>query len=70
MSEWIMSAEDIDDITGGGFTVGQKLVRCKDCKWWFVDENYDGLYRCANDGLIHKPDWFCAEGERKEQNDG
>ena len=32
MSEWIISAEDIDDITGGGFTVCQKLVRCYECK--------------------------------------
>lgn len=46
-----------------------ELVRCKDCKWWFMDENYDGLYRCANDGLIHKSDWYCAGAERKEQND-
>ena len=43
-----------------------EVVRCKSCKWWFMDKKYDGLYRCANDGLLHKPDWFCADGERRE----
>lgn len=45
------------------------VVRCKDCKWWFMDKNYDGLYRCANDGLIHKSDWYCADGERREEDE-
>lgn len=44
-----------------------EVVRCKDCKWWFIDKNYDGLYRCANDGLLHKSDWYCAGGERREE---
>lgn len=42
------------------------VVRCVDCKWWFKDENYDGLYRCANDGLLRKGDHYCADGERKD----
>ena len=43
------------------------VVRCKDCKWWFKDENYDGLYRCANDGLLRKEDHYCSDGERKDE---
>lgn len=42
-----------------------QVVRCGECKWWFKDENYDGLYRCANDGLLRKEDHYCACGERK-----
>ena len=46
------------------------VVRCGECKWWFTDKNYDGLYRCANVGLCTRANWFCADGEKKEQNDG
>ena len=42
-----------------------QVLRCEECKWWFKDENYDGLYRCANDGLLRKEDHYCACGERK-----
>lgn len=44
-----------------------EIVRCVECKWWFKDENYDGLYRCANDGLLRKGDHYCADGERKDE---
>ena len=46
-----------------------RVVRCRDCKWWFEDSNYDGLYRCANDGLLRKEDHYCADGERWEEDD-
>ena len=43
------------------------VVRCKDCKHWDKDhseecENLDSV--CFHNGLC-KPDWFCADGERK-----
>ena len=41
------------------------VVRCGECTWWFKDENYDGLFRCANDGLLRKCDHYCSDGERK-----
>ena len=69
MSEWIISAEDIDYITGGGFTVGQKLVRCKDCKEWTQtagDEEFS-VGRCEfleHDLVMNKG--FCAWGVRKD----
>lgn len=36
-----------DSENSKGFVYGEcigGIVRCKDCKWWFMDENYDGLY--------------------------
>ena len=72
MSEWIISAEDIDDITGGGFTVCQKLVRCKDCKEWTQtagDEEFS-VGRCEfleHDLVMNKG--FCAWGVRKDDAD-
>ena len=42
-----------------------ELVRCKDCKWYHQAFANEG--RCVNhDNVFHKPDWFCADGERKE----
>ena len=45
----------------------RELVRCKDCKH---AEDYNEDYACKLRPLICLPaDWFCADGERKEQNE-
>ena len=38
------------------------LIRCKDCK------HYDSFTQQCQNGLdgIFTPEWFCADGERKE----
>lgn len=36
------------------------VVRCKDCK------HYMTIY-CTCDGCCISPDWYCAEGERREE---
>ena len=46
------------------------VVRCKDCKYgkyeqWDNGECVDITVYCDEYG-IHKPDWFCADGKRKE----
>lgn len=45
-----------------------EVVRCKDCK--HLCEN-DGYYFCNAIGIAFgdKSNWFCADGEREEQND-
>ena len=45
-----------------------ELVRCKDCVHWDKGhteecDNSDSV--CFHNGWC-KPDWFCADGERKE----
>ena len=44
----------------------QPVVRCKDCMYWDADEHMCndklGWYAC-------NADWFCADGERKEEHD-
>ena len=50
------------------------VVRCKDCRWGDRSRNGKGeeMILCYNgdtgieDGYLHEPDWFCAEGERKD----
>lgn len=46
----------------------QEVVRCKDCSKRHGEiQNYKGetLYYFCENGT-HKPDWFCADGERKK----
>lgn len=42
------------------------VVRCKDCKFYDIDE--DGWFFCNCFGGLHQPDSgdFCSYGERKE----
>ena len=41
------------------------IVRCKDCKWFIKKFENEG--RCIkHDNDYHDPDWFCADGEKRE----
>lgn len=47
----------------------EKIVRCRDCTF-YVDSgcgNVDSESPCRN-LLDVRPDWFCADGERREEN--
>lgn len=76
MKEYIIKIdEDKKDIMGN-CPLAEKpmeLVRCKDCKYGYcINPSYDEkekFYECmkypiANLRITHKPDWFCADGER------
>ena len=46
---------------------GKELIRCKDCVYWDKGhseecDNSDSV--CFHNGWC-KPDWYCADGERK-----
>lgn len=43
-----------------------KVVRCKDCKHAQKDTLFHTIY-C--NGKECTPDWFCADGERREDDD-
>ena len=54
----------------GNITPLPEIVRCKDCKHgqyeeWDNGECVDKTVYCDGYG-IHKPDWFCADGEHAE----
>lgn len=43
-----------------------EVVRCRECKYWEYDAIfYDGWCRGKHQG---NPDWFCADGERREDD--
>ena len=64
---WRLITKTKDGIT---FTVElRELVQCKDCK--HGEPCNEGDVYCNNDigtfeSPVHKPDWFCADGEPKE----
>ena len=55
-----------------------EVVRCKDCRWWDAKEDgYKGYCHAAKHGYysrnweigiyrLYGPDFFCADGERRE----
>ena len=39
------------------------VVRCKDCKYYMT------IY-CPCDGCCISPDWYCADGKRRDNTNG
>ena len=44
-----------------------QIVRCKDCKYWKQYESYQFGECEIYKGYNRSGNWFCADGERKEQ---
>jgi hypothetical protein len=71
MSEWIISTEGIDDITGGGFTftVVKNLVRCDDCR--YANECQKSVQYTRNEPnavtIGYSPIKWCSKGERRSE---
>lgn len=47
-----------------------EVVLCKDCKHYEPDDLCGNSGGCKSTGLIVVHDWYCADGERREANDG
>ena len=44
------------------------IVRCKDCKYGYMLPNSSDYVYCTkpySGTTSHKPDWFCADGDRR-----
>ena len=67
--EYIIRINDNDVVDSDGnkrIEEIHELVRCKDCK--NVEcEGVEGLLVCEMSGFSHSPEFFCADGERKEK---
>lgn len=58
--EWVVEANDTEEMADGKFAVISELVRCKDCK------HYQGLAECELIGDCMGTYGFCSWGERSE----
>lgn len=78
MKEYIIKVDDSKPDAMGSVPLMDKpkeLVRCVDCKHGCLMAS-GKVYMCESPEQnkkicvhVHKPDWFCADGER-EQKDG
>lgn len=64
MKEFIVDEDFHPDVSGY-----PELIRCKDCKHWYFADNRIPCEQenvCGRNGIVVTPDWFCADGERRE----
>lgn len=45
-----------------------KVVRCGECRHWHNAPTADGFNSCEMDALIRHENFFCANGEKKDDN--
>ena len=65
-SGWIFIPRMTDKIT---IEIEKRvLITCQECKYAEC-EGRDGAVVCGFDGSQHKQDWFCADGEAKEDEE-
>ena len=68
MSEFIMKASTDEQAEFcRRYSNMKELVRCKDCKFGFSEYGYVFCTKpyVEKGSANHKPDWFCADGERR-----
>ena len=46
-----------------------KIVRCKDCKYFPSSVPANGVPFCNHIKKFVDADWFCADGDRRKEND-
>lgn len=70
MKEYIVQAYAQETIDSFDAHNAPELVRCKDCKQGEPSiVPGSGNYYCHRDDDVHKPNWFCADGKRRTDND-
>ena len=53
-------------VYGGQVKDIQELIRCKDCKYCYVDGDNVRFNMCLlNHNKVQADDWFCADGEKR-----
>ena len=44
------------------------LVRCGECKWWDTEFDDEGFGWCDHIERTTGKGWFCADGEKRDEN--
>lgn len=59
----------IQDVSDHDFV---EVVRCRDCKHWEINWTpqgvSDGRHYCAPLDLFPSADWYCSDGEKREES--
>lgn len=63
--EWIVEANDTEEMADGKFAVIRELVRCKDCKYWKGIPSSNFLEWCNYRVMKTMAEFYCATGERR-----
>ena len=46
-----------------------EVVRCGDCEYWKqIDPHFGECLRLPGEMMVIDENWFCADGERREEN--
>lgn len=74
MALLIKQAMEIEKLTNyiNGFSCDAvPVVRCKECRRWRPLLARDGCGRCMADGIVRvtTPEWFCADGKRRQKGE-
>lgn len=74
-SMWLPGDDDIRDAIEL-LKEHRQIVRCKDCKFGEACKNGRGEHgvwcyntQSANKDWVHEPDWYCADGERRNADE-
>ena len=54
---------DVFDAINAASVDSIEIVRCGDCKWYTLEP---GIWQCELYDWAHEPDWFCADGVKKD----
>ena len=63
--QWIIEAEDVDDLLSGNFVIVRPIVICENCTNREYSEKYD-LSWCKG-RLLPDSDFYCRDGKSKTQ---
>ena len=67
---WELTGAEIREVIDSQPTIQPEIVRCKDCKHRYVDGGNVRYNACElNHNKVQSDDWFCADGERRENNE-
>ena len=50
----------------GKMVAAEKLIRCKDCKFWKTGIAYEAVGKCWRHDLIANRNYYCADGREKD----
>jgi hypothetical protein len=69
---WARAFEESADVVECAPTIDAvEVVRCRDCRWW--ERDYQPRYHpdehpCNMVGMGTPPEWFCADGKRRDDD--